>query len=178
MITRQIAVPYPRSLRTQGLRRAILLMLASWPWPRSGMAAMFVFVASLAIACTSPAGAELSGLDARQVCKLRAAALGDDGALDTLRRSARLGNIAAMRALGSVLIGNVDYALSLEGMQFAEQAAARGDAGAQSVLAHAYRDGRATLNNVPDLVRAQTWFELAAEPRAAGARGEQACTGQ
>jgi TPR repeat protein len=119
--------------------------------------------------------ADLPAMAAPQICILRAAALaGKDGgaALELLRQGASQGNVGAMRALGAALIGNQDYELALEGMQFAEQAAARGDAGAQTLLAQAYADGRATLNGVPDPGRAQTWFELAAEHGANSERGQ------
>lgn len=125
-------------------------------------------LAVVAMAFLKPAP---STLDASQIARLGAALQEGNtlAPLRELRAAARQGNTAAMRVLGTALIGNADYSLATEGLHFAEEAAGHGDADAQFVLAKAYFDGFATITKLPDMGRARTWFEIAAERNHAAA---------
>ena len=128
-------------------------------------------LATLAMGWIALSQPGLSKLTAPQIEQWGMVLQGDDAQLPLrkLRAAAQQGDIHAMRTLGSVLIGNADYALATEGLHFAEDAAKRGDAKAQFLLAKAYFDGVATLTKLPDMGRARTWFEMAAAGKHAAA---------
>ena len=131
-------------------------------------AAILVTIAMVAVLSYQP---ELSYIPAPQIDQLSKAMQTNEikSPLGTLRMAARQGNVNAMRALGSALLGDADYSRSLEGLHFMEEAAKRGDKEAQFLLGKAYFDGVATITKLPDMGRARTWFDIAAEHEHPGA---------
>lgn len=92
--------------------------------------------------------------------RMRAAATSDPAALEQLRQAAGRGNLVAQRAAATVLLARKDKISLVEGLQFAQIAAKRGDRAAQYALAKALFDG--TSGQSADRQQAHQWFAKAA----------------
>ena len=107
----------------------------------------------------------LATLPDAQVDRLRMAAAGgrDAAALASLQQAARAGNVSAMRAAASLLLLSPQKIEQLQGVNWAQVAAQKGDSGAQYLLGKALFDGNAALP--ADRQQARVWFENAAQQK-------------
>lgn len=113
---------------------------------------------------TAKAGTPATLPDA-QVDRLRMAAAGgrDEAALVSLQQAAQAGNLSAMRAVASVLLPSMRKTDVLQGLNWAQLAAQKGDSGAQYLLGKALFDGNAALP--ADRHRARAFFENSAQQK-------------
>ena len=111
----------------------------------------------------------LATLPDAQIDRLRMAAVGgrDAAALATLQQVAQAGSVPAMRAVASVLLPSPQKSDVLQGLDWAQLAAKKGDSGAQYLLGKAFFDGNAALQ--ADRQQARAWFASAAAQKHAQA---------
>lgn len=107
----------------------------------------------------------LATLSEAAVDRLRMTAAGgrDALALASLQQAAQAGSVSAMRAAASVLLLSPQKADLLQGLQWVQLAAQKGDSGAQYLFGKALFDGNATLQ--VDRQQAKVWFESAAQQK-------------
>src|SRR4051812_15742481 len=110
MLMRQLALSHYEPRWSDRLRRSNVLTVLTLHKGLSALAA--AVLAGLLLALATLNHADLSQLSPVQVEGMRITAkMGlDQTALESLRLSARQGNVDAMRAVGGLLIGSDDYA--------------------------------------------------------------------